>query len=344
MVSTRKSTAISRANTLDNNFVSFASYPTSQKSKTNASTTMNSAMTTAKSEPKTKNHTGSSPKLPNPELDAAFNSSTTMDSTKTSDLSEPNEIEATGNPSTTPETEANDLAAVVPVTIGLKFERFPKLPPELRIRVWKLVPEARIVVVRFDRDGRKHCHKFAASFPAILHACQESRHEGLKMYHRAFDSKWALNGVYFNFKTDTLCMLNWAYLSQKQFFIRKIKSNDLGQIESVALRAGHASFGLAGTVYKFPALKEAIYMDVYGDSHEEMKSCSSAEGSLHSIKEVLESNSGNKGLCQWLQMSQMEFSGIKNAFEESDQGYRVAIHHRIVCTRGVPRGEDFLTA
>ena len=195
---------------------------------------MNCATPAATSEPKTIHGTAVTSNLLHPKtVDATVDASSTMDSTRQSGASASNGTDATGNVSTASELEANDAAAVVPTTIEPKFERFPKLPPELRIKIWKLVPEPRIVMVRFDRDGRKHRHKFAASFPVILHACRESGREGLKMYQRAFDSKRALNGVYFNFKKNTLCPDFWAYHSQLDFFVKKLRPSDLDQVESI---------------------------------------------------------------------------------------------------------------
>jgi hypothetical protein len=89
-------------------------------------------------------------------------------------------------------------------------------------------------MVCFPVDGRKITHNFAASIPVILHACHESRQEALKIYHRAFDSKWALNGAYFNSKVDTL-VFGKASHKQREFFSSKLEPNDLSRIERIAL-------------------------------------------------------------------------------------------------------------
>ncbi|KAN0090207.1 hypothetical protein V8E51_018786 [Hyaloscypha variabilis] len=148
----------------------------------------------------------------------------TMPQSGTSELTA---IVTTGSISTTPVVEAIDSSTLGTINIEITFELFPKLPPELRLKIWKLVPKSRLVLVRFNIDGRKKHYKFAASFPVILHACRESRHEGLKMYHRAFDSKWALNGVYFNSNIDILRLQGIMQGSQKEFFMRKVQASDL---------------------------------------------------------------------------------------------------------------------
>jgi hypothetical protein len=298
---------------------------------------MNCATPAATSEPKTIHGTAVTSNLLHPKtVDATVDASSTMDSTRQSGASASNGTDATGNVSTASELEANDAAAVVPTTIELKFERFPKLPPELRIKIWKLVSEPRIVMVRFDPDGRKHRHKFAASFPAILHACCESRHEGLKMYQRAFDSKWALNGVYFNFKKDTLCPDSWAYHSQLDFFVKKLKPSDLDQVESIVLRP--RLFYLAS---KYPSLKEVIYMEYSGHTHNHMSTCSTGRGSFHSVEEFVEFNSENVFLCRYLERTRNEFTKFKKAIE-GGHGARVAIRYGIMCTKGIPMAETYL--
>ena len=266
----------------------------------------------------------------------------TMDSAMPTSTSEPSANNTIGSVASTSELKANDATATVPNPVEVKFEQFPTLPPELRLKIWKLVPESRIVLVRFHRDGRKHQCECAASVPTILHSCRESRHEGLKIYHKAFDSKWALNSVYFNYKTDTLCMSSGAYPNQKQFFLRKIKASELNRIESVALKPGFASFGASGTVHKFPGLKEVIYMEFNGYYHIRMKSCSSTEGSFHTIEELLTFNMENPNVCYWLREGRKEFSAVKKQFEDGPLGATITIRHRYLCTEGIPGAQRYL--
>ena len=115
-----------------------------------------------------------------------------------------------------------------------KFELFPKLPPELRLKIWKLVPEYRVVEVIFKQDHRKNNYKFLATIPAILHANHDARVEGLRRYKQVFKTKWALNGVFFDFESDTLYLSRFAGDSQKNLFLRKVKRAELVQVQNLA--------------------------------------------------------------------------------------------------------------
>ncbi|KAE9366115.1 hypothetical protein N431DRAFT_472673 [Stipitochalara longipes BDJ] len=247
--------------------------------------------------------------------------------------SKSNQLVTTRNVSTTLELKVNDAFSNVPITIEGKFEWFPKLPPELRIKIWKLVPESRIVEIRFPRDGRKNTHRFFASFPAILHSCRESRREGLKQYHRAFDSKWALNGVYFNYEIDILYYSLWSDRTQKKFFARRIKAKDLVKIERIAL----LPWDLETTV-GYQGLKELIYLEPHFDNyfarHAQLSTCS-MQGpvpAFHSCEEV--SKLKDEQVSHQVLGAKSDFNQFKARFDKGDQGSTVALTHRLLCRRG----------
>jgi hypothetical protein len=68
-------------------------------------------------------------------------------------------------------------------------------------------PEPRVVLVKFDNDGRVNKHKFMADLPTILQVCQESQMEALKDHKIRFATKWRHNRVYFNHKLSMYCLL-----------------------------------------------------------------------------------------------------------------------------------------
>ncbi len=265
------------------------------------------------------------------------NASTSVDSAVDTGTTESIAIETSADSSITTEQKVTDPAADVPSAAEATFELFPKIPAELRIKIWKLVPAPRLAVVHFHTDRRKRTHKFAASIPAILHACQQSRHEALNIYHRAFDSKWALNGVYFNFKSDTLGF-SCASLKTREFFLRKLKPQDLSRIERIALE-----FAEFGSVPRFVGLKELIYAAHLDYYHTHIiSSCSTHDGSIHTLEELLESTSDEYSLCRYLKGTQLIFSRFKETFEGSEEASRISIRLGYLCMKGMPNeGNSF---
>jgi hypothetical protein len=118
------------------------------------------------------------------------------------------------------------------------FEPFKKLPLELRINIWKLLPEPRVIEVRFSRDGRKLKHRFVADMPTVLHVCQESRLEALKQYKITFSSnrhsRHALNSVYFNNSRDTLYISGHGNGKQLAAFV-KVALDDMRSLRRLAV-------------------------------------------------------------------------------------------------------------
>ncbi|KAI1410091.1 hypothetical protein F5Y13DRAFT_76874 [Hypoxylon sp. FL1857] len=66
------------------------------------------------------------------------------------------------------------------------FHPFPRLPTELRLRIWALTVEPRVVEVRVVPDNPLEVQRLVSPtpVPAILQTCQEARNLGL--YKRAF--------------------------------------------------------------------------------------------------------------------------------------------------------------
>jgi hypothetical protein len=88
---------------------------------------------------------------------------------------------------------------------------FQKLPPELRIQIWELLIEPRVVSIK-ENNGQV-CS--TCSVPVILHICHESRYIGLKVYEPSiglvyanltdcFGSDYKEPLIYFNPKLDIL--------------------------------------------------------------------------------------------------------------------------------------------
>jgi hypothetical protein len=186
----------------------------------------------------------------------------------------------------TSSTSASAVDAAITPEEQLKFELFPKLPPELRLKIWNLVPEPRVVDVIFKRDHRKNNYKFLATFPAILHVSQEARTEGLRRYQQVSKTKWALNGVFFDFETDILCFSGTANESQKNLFSRKFK--DLAKVRNFVVD-GWTDFRQIGS---FTGLKKLILLcpqQIGNNETLEEHECGVAEGDvgIHEMEHLM---------------------------------------------------------
>ncbi|KAE9380141.1 hypothetical protein N431DRAFT_432430 [Stipitochalara longipes BDJ] len=82
------------------------------------------------------------------------------------------------------------------------FTLFPKLPQELRLKVWQSTVEPRIVRIKWSQQ-LSQCTTL--DNPIILRISHESREEGLKTYRPAFATISASQPViYANFSLDTV--------------------------------------------------------------------------------------------------------------------------------------------
>ena len=82
------------------------------------------------------------------------------------------------------------------------FGLFSLLPAELRLDIWRLSCSQRVVEVYYDAQ-QDRCLTTTAP-PAILHACRESRAEGLRIFRRSFGTGSREPRIYFCPHLDTL--------------------------------------------------------------------------------------------------------------------------------------------
>jgi hypothetical protein len=91
---------------------------------------------------------------------------------------------------------------------AIEFVRFPKLPLELRVAIWKVMAQqGRVITVR--RKGHPLIYTTApkhnaAAVPSILHTSKEARCIGLETYRAHFGTRFSGHPIYFNFDTDAL--------------------------------------------------------------------------------------------------------------------------------------------
>lgn len=111
----------------------------------------------------------------------------------------------TDAPDTTFGTNNVTQSPAAPRTLE-NFKLFPKLPIELRFKIWMLSLQHRTIEMRFANNCRSTQYDFVFSkIPAILHVHKESRIEGLRHYKLLFGhKKQCRRPVYFNSTIDQL--------------------------------------------------------------------------------------------------------------------------------------------
>jgi len=96
------------------------------------------------------------------------------------------------------------------------FTLFPKLPPEIRLKIWRYItPGPRIVEIQYATEPKRLVESIPGTLrpvgpgwiskdpqPIVLHICQESRMEALKRYQLALGTYENL--IYVDFSVDIL--------------------------------------------------------------------------------------------------------------------------------------------
>ncbi|KAH7418386.1 hypothetical protein BKA64DRAFT_198050 [Cadophora sp. MPI-SDFR-AT-0126] len=79
-------------------------------------------------------------------------------------------------------TDNQEVGIQEPDTEELKFTLFPKLPVELRFKIWRdAQPHPRVIDIIFTEDSPNHSFSTATP-PVLLYVCRESRSETLRIY------------------------------------------------------------------------------------------------------------------------------------------------------------------
>jgi 2EXR family len=91
---------------------------------------------------------------------------------------------------------------------NILFSKFSELPPELRLKIWRLSePEVPTTsrTIGFIADNKGYIRAFA-KIPTLLHISHETREETRKDYQLSFPEVCGGRPVYINFKIDKLYM------------------------------------------------------------------------------------------------------------------------------------------
>jgi hypothetical protein len=153
------------------------------------------------------------------------------------------------------------------------FTVFPKLPVELRFKIWKLaLPGTRVVAINFDYESETITS--SARIPAALHTCRESRLEALKVYKLTFGYLMDPGKVYFNPFSDILlytCMCDENTEFDDPTLIMKI--NGLESVQFIAGACGASCYCICDSMERtsdwherLPSLKDIFLADETYDS------------------------------------------------------------------------------
>lgn len=153
------------------------------------------------------------------------------------------------------------------------FPQFSRLPPELRLQIWRYSRQPRVVEVIYD-SATDTCTSTAKP-PALLHVCHESRHEGLRAYRKTFGTKSSPPSIYFDPSTDVLYLPrhgDMGYDEAARDFTQRV--NDMANVTTLAIdhvppdiRRPWEAYNKYCLIQSFPKLREAILVLGYEDEH-----------------------------------------------------------------------------
>ena len=119
------------------------------------------------------------------------------------------------------------------------FPRFPELPTEIRLQVWREVfpgdvdpTKHRRILFRFYGDTLV---TRATTIPIVFYINQESRSEALRHYQLLFDNIEGVDPIYYNPKRDTigLCTYHLIWLDQGLVWLQHNCPSLLGDIQTL---------------------------------------------------------------------------------------------------------------
>jgi hypothetical protein len=123
------------------------------------------------------------------------------------------------------------------------FHRFRKLPIELRLRIWNLMIEPRVIRAKWDNDVTERdivqVYILAAgAVPKVLHICKESREEAkrkycfIKSHLQILDRKTSIpsspKSIWANFDIDTLYFVNIPAVVNFLSYMRRLSKKKIG--------------------------------------------------------------------------------------------------------------------
>ncbi|KAF4636701.1 hypothetical protein G7Y89_g1396 [Cudoniella acicularis] len=139
---------------------------------------------------------------------------------------------------------------IAPDEQGPRFERFPELPTEIRLKIWREAAEPRIVEICQDLDsyakeakerGEEEPNVDDAPFysstkiPSIFRVNQESRSVALQEYPLSFPNGEHPARIYFNPGVDTLYFPAWCFERSIDVFEERVPTEEKKNIRRLAV-------------------------------------------------------------------------------------------------------------
>jgi len=124
-------------------------------------------------------------------------------------------------------------------TFATNFHKFRKLPPELRVMIWRFISKtSRTITLDWaikKRGAPMVIEHFAKTVPAVLHVSHESRSTAARHYEFYYNCRLNIKPLYINFNVDILMIGDWEALELFYAGLKEGQSSwpaDLLELES----------------------------------------------------------------------------------------------------------------
>ncbi|KAI9048227.1 hypothetical protein LZ554_008022 [Drepanopeziza brunnea f. sp. 'monogermtubi'] len=179
---------------------------------------------------------------------------------------------------------------------GTTFTLFPKLPVELRLKIYsEHLTTSTSRIVKICWNARKRAFVSRRPPPPLLHTCSESRHQALKMYQLHFASSPEFARVYFSFERDTLALC-WDSLGSSPGRVgRKMSDEEMGKVRRLLVREDSLLAHAADGGRELERFTELRTLGVLCDPKNVAFGGEYGTRSMHQIAQELDGDEGDSG-------------------------------------------------
>jgi len=171
-----------------------------------------------------------------------------------------------------------------------------KLPLEVKLAIWKLVDEPRIIGIQFGEDARTRRWRYVADVPVWLQINHNIRELALNYWAYFMVDSHSVNNVFFNYESDIFYYKSrCCTLEQEEcFFTCCIKSASLKRLRRLLIEQNELPYirnKILDSARSFEALREIIFHTPFPGGS---KSCGRSGAHLHDLEDTPLLNSDNK--------------------------------------------------